>query len=149
MKGRAVLGGEFGASHCNQWGLCCVVVQQRPALPKLLWGRTCRILKYIDSVYQNSYPIPSWGNFANFNKTYQVVFFQGQELKFHSGIFNSNGRGRTLEICRPIHRVNETTAITRTDSQSCQIIQSYSPGGANSRRTGDLTLVRVPSSVVE
>jgi len=22
---RAVLG-EFGASHCNQWGLCCVVV---------------------------------------------------------------------------------------------------------------------------
>ena len=21
-RGRASLGGEFGASHCNQWGLC-------------------------------------------------------------------------------------------------------------------------------
>jgi len=27
-----------GASHCNQWGLCCVVVGERRALPKLLWG---------------------------------------------------------------------------------------------------------------
>jgi len=24
----AVLGGEYGASHCNQWGLCCVVVRK-------------------------------------------------------------------------------------------------------------------------
>ena len=24
----AVLGGEFGASHCNQWERCCVVVQK-------------------------------------------------------------------------------------------------------------------------
>jgi len=30
--------GEFGASHCNRWGLCCAIVQERSALPKLLWG---------------------------------------------------------------------------------------------------------------
>jgi len=30
-------GGEFGASHCNQWGFCCVVVQEQRTLPKLLW----------------------------------------------------------------------------------------------------------------
>ena len=29
---RAVSGGEFGASHCNQWKLCDA------ALPKLLWA---------------------------------------------------------------------------------------------------------------
>ena len=26
LRGRGSLGGEFVASHCNQWGLCCVVV---------------------------------------------------------------------------------------------------------------------------
>jgi len=25
-RGGAVLVGECGASHCNQWGLCCIVV---------------------------------------------------------------------------------------------------------------------------
>ena len=30
--------GKYGASHSNQWGLCCVLVQERRALPKLLWG---------------------------------------------------------------------------------------------------------------
>ena len=30
--------GKCGAFRCNQWGLCCIVVQQRRALPKLLWG---------------------------------------------------------------------------------------------------------------
>ena len=25
-RGRGSLRGEFAASHCNQWGLCCVVV---------------------------------------------------------------------------------------------------------------------------
>jgi len=25
-RGNSSLGGEFAASHCNQWGLCCVVV---------------------------------------------------------------------------------------------------------------------------
>ena len=29
--------GEFGVSHCNQWGLCCVVARELRALPKLLW----------------------------------------------------------------------------------------------------------------
>jgi len=33
-----VFGSEFGESHCKQLGLCCVVVCQRRALPKLLWG---------------------------------------------------------------------------------------------------------------
>jgi len=37
LKGR----GEFRASHCNLWGLCCVVVRERRALPRLVWGRTC------------------------------------------------------------------------------------------------------------
>jgi len=36
--GSVSFGGEFGASHCNQWELCCVVVQERRALPKLRWG---------------------------------------------------------------------------------------------------------------
>ena len=26
---------------CNQCGLCCIVVRERRALPKLLWERTC------------------------------------------------------------------------------------------------------------
>jgi len=25
-RGRGSLGGQFVESHCNQWGLCCVVV---------------------------------------------------------------------------------------------------------------------------
>ena len=25
-RGRGTLRGEFAASHCNQWGLCCIVV---------------------------------------------------------------------------------------------------------------------------
>ena len=29
--------GEFGASHCNEWGLCCIVGRERRALSKLLW----------------------------------------------------------------------------------------------------------------
>jgi len=31
-RGRGSSGSEFGASHCNQWGLCDA------ALPKLLWA---------------------------------------------------------------------------------------------------------------
>jgi len=27
-RGRVSFSGEFGASHCNQWGLCCVVVRK-------------------------------------------------------------------------------------------------------------------------
>jgi len=30
-RGRGSFGGEFGAPHCNQWGLCDA------AHPKLLW----------------------------------------------------------------------------------------------------------------
>ena len=26
--------GEFGASHCNQWVLCCIIVRERRDLPK-------------------------------------------------------------------------------------------------------------------
>jgi len=37
MKGNS-FGGKFGASRCNQQGLCCVVVRERRALPKLLQG---------------------------------------------------------------------------------------------------------------
>jgi len=36
-RGRSSFGGEFGASYCNQWGLRCIVVRERRALPKLLW----------------------------------------------------------------------------------------------------------------
>jgi len=38
VKGRAALGDEFRASNCNQWGLCCAVVRERRALPKLVRG---------------------------------------------------------------------------------------------------------------
>jgi len=38
VEGKGQLWGEFWASHCNQWGFCCVVVRERRALPKLLWG---------------------------------------------------------------------------------------------------------------
>jgi len=37
-RGRGSFEDEFGASHCNQWGLCCIVVQERCALPKLFLG---------------------------------------------------------------------------------------------------------------
>ena len=43
VEGKEHFGGEFGASHCNQWGLCCVVVRERRTLPKLLWGKTSYI----------------------------------------------------------------------------------------------------------
>ena len=40
--GRATFGGEFGARHCNQWGLFGVCVlrtaPRRGPLPKLLWA---------------------------------------------------------------------------------------------------------------
>jgi len=42
VEGKGYFAGEFGASHCNQWGLRCVVVREQRALPKLLWG-TCFI----------------------------------------------------------------------------------------------------------
>ena len=32
-KGKGSFGDEFGASHCNQWGLCCVVVWKRCTVP--------------------------------------------------------------------------------------------------------------------
>jgi len=34
---RGSFGGECQASHCNQWGLFCIVVRERCVLPKLLW----------------------------------------------------------------------------------------------------------------
>jgi len=38
-RGRGSFGGEFRASHCNQWGLCDA------ALPKLLWAGLVGTLK--------------------------------------------------------------------------------------------------------
>ena len=38
--GRGTFGGEFGARHCNQWGLYgvrCATVPRRGPLPKLFW----------------------------------------------------------------------------------------------------------------
>jgi len=37
-SGRGSFGGEFGAFHCNQLGLCGIVLQERRTLLKLLWG---------------------------------------------------------------------------------------------------------------
>jgi len=34
VEGKGHFGDEFGASHCNYWGLCGTVVQERRALPK-------------------------------------------------------------------------------------------------------------------
>jgi len=34
QRGRGSFGGEFGAFHCNQWRLCCIVVRERRGLPK-------------------------------------------------------------------------------------------------------------------
>ena len=41
--GRGTFGGEFGACHCNQWGLYGVGVQQRcnMALFPNYFGQTC------------------------------------------------------------------------------------------------------------
>jgi len=36
-RGRGSFWGDFGASHCNKRGLCCVVSRERRALPELLW----------------------------------------------------------------------------------------------------------------
>jgi len=38
VEGKGQFGREFGASHYNQWGLCCIVVRERRTLLKLLWG---------------------------------------------------------------------------------------------------------------
>ena len=43
-RGRGSFWGEFGASHCNQWGLCCIVMRERRSLPKLLWGGLVTIM---------------------------------------------------------------------------------------------------------
>jgi len=37
-RGRSSFGGYCGASHSNQWELCCVIVREGHALPKLFWG---------------------------------------------------------------------------------------------------------------
>jgi len=37
IEGKGQFWGEFGTSHCSQWGLCCVVVRERCTVPKLLW----------------------------------------------------------------------------------------------------------------
>jgi len=37
-RGRGSFVGEFGASHCNRWGFCSVIVRERRALLELLWG---------------------------------------------------------------------------------------------------------------
>jgi len=49
-RGRgSFLGGvEFGASHRNQWGLCCIDVRQRRTLPKLLLETCCYISRQIN-----------------------------------------------------------------------------------------------------
>ena len=39
--------GNFGVSHCKQWGHCCIVVRERHALPKLLWGELVNIIMHI------------------------------------------------------------------------------------------------------
>jgi len=44
-RGRGSFVGEFWASHCNQWGLCCIVVRERRALPKL--PVVCKFLQLI------------------------------------------------------------------------------------------------------
>jgi len=72
-------GGEFGSSHSNQWGLCCVVVQERRALPNYL-GRTClpslRTMGWILSLlfvcflFGHSYLCP---NFTDRREIWQVA----------------------------------------------------------------------------
>jgi len=37
QRGRASFGSKCGASHRKQWGLSCIVVRERLAVPKLLW----------------------------------------------------------------------------------------------------------------
>ena len=45
--GRATFGGEFGARHCNQWGLYGVRVPQRSdaALFPNYFGQTCSLVR--------------------------------------------------------------------------------------------------------
>jgi len=50
-RGRGSFGDEFWASHCNQRGLCCVVVRERRALPKLLWGGLVMIISIHDLLF--------------------------------------------------------------------------------------------------
>ena len=40
VHGKGYFGGEFGARHCNQWGLrrTCPTAPRRGPLPKLLWA---------------------------------------------------------------------------------------------------------------
>jgi len=43
--------GDFGAFHCNQWGLCCLVVRERCTLPKLLWeDLLCNVVMWYECI---------------------------------------------------------------------------------------------------
>jgi len=43
--------GELGASHCNQRGLCCIVVRERRTLPKLIWDDLFHIVQELRAIY--------------------------------------------------------------------------------------------------
>jgi len=45
-KGRGSFRVKCGASHWNQWGLCCIVVRDRRAVPKVLWEDLLHICKW-------------------------------------------------------------------------------------------------------
>jgi len=42
--------GEFGASHCNQWGFCCIVVQKCMQQSSYHLGCECREMQTFDSM---------------------------------------------------------------------------------------------------
>ena len=46
-KGKEQFRGELGASHCNQWEHCCIVVRERRTLLKLLPGLVIKCYEYI------------------------------------------------------------------------------------------------------
>jgi len=45
--GRGSFGDEFGASHCNQWGLCCVIISKQLCHMRASYGGVCILLMHL------------------------------------------------------------------------------------------------------
>jgi len=52
QRGTGSFEGEFGVYHCNQWGLCCIVVRERRLFPDDFW-EDLLIINVKESVVNN------------------------------------------------------------------------------------------------
>jgi len=60
VEGKGQFWGEFGASHCNQWGLCWIVLQEWCALLKLLWGLVSLLFMCREFIWEEDWSRYHW-----------------------------------------------------------------------------------------